>query len=415
MDSALKIADSAAEEAASLYVLELLPPDERDGFERRLVADPALRCLVRELQGNVDAFALGEPERPAPLAVWGRITAEVQAAEAPVIGFPAWARTWAPHALAAAACLACGAWLHSLLAPKLAVGPVVAHADEPAPAAPVPPPLAPASSAPASSAAMTHAANPGPAVTPAASADTAAMAEAGRLRERVRLLASQVEALNQVLTQQEALPNGVTRLHVFKLVNTNATELPRAEGALRSLPETLAHLATGQSALSTAPADPSVGGRTTEPAPDTTTTAAPTTPPIPTPTADTALAGVATTSSHPATSTFGASLKDGQPIGFYDPDTGHGAIALPGNGDAKDQAFVVWSQTNGPDGVPVIKNVGSARVADQPSVVSFASPDAKSARPPSFFVTLEPVDGANASAAPPGPGVGAPPPPATKP
>ena len=116
MDSALKIADPAAEEAASLYVLELLPPDERDGFERRLVADPALRGLVRELQGNVDAFALGEPERPAPLTVWGRIAAEVQAGEAPVIGFPAWARSWAPNALAAAACLACGAWLHSLLA-----------------------------------------------------------------------------------------------------------------------------------------------------------------------------------------------------------------------------------------------------------------------------------------------------------
>ena len=65
MDSALKIADPAAEEAASLYVLELLPPEERDGFERRLVADPALRCLVRDLQGNLDAFALGEPERPA--------------------------------------------------------------------------------------------------------------------------------------------------------------------------------------------------------------------------------------------------------------------------------------------------------------------------------------------------------------
>ena len=413
MDSALKIADPAAEEAASLYVLELLPPDERDGFERRLVADPALRGLVRELQGNVDAFAFGEPERPAPLAVWGRIAAEVQAGKAPEIGFPTWARAWAPHALAAAACLACGAWLHSLLAPKLAVGPVVAHADEPAPAAPVPPPLAPTAPAPAPSSAMTHAANPGPAVAPAASADTAAMAEAGRLRERVRLLASQVEALNQVLTQQEALPNGVTRLHVFKLVNTNATELPRAEGVLRSLPETLAHLATGQSALSTSTADPSVAGRTPEPAPDTTTTAAPKTPP--TTTADTALAGVATTSSNPAPSTAGASLKDGQPIGFYDPDTGHGAIALPGNGDAKDQAFVVWSQTNGPDGVPVIKNVGSARVADQPSVVSFASPNAKSALPPSFFVTLEPVDGANASAAPTGPVVGAPPPPATKP
>ena len=83
--------------------------------------------------------------------------------------------------------------------------------------------------------------------------------------------------------------------------------------------------------------------------------------------------------------------------------------------DAKDQAFVVWSQTSGADGVPVIKNVGSAKVVDQPSVVSFASPNAKSALPPSFFVTLEPVDGANASAAPTGPVVGAPPPPATKP
>ncbi len=406
MDSALKIADPAAEEAASLYVLELLPPDERDGFERRLVADPALRGLVRELQGNVDAFALGEPERPAPLAVWGRIAAEVQAGEAPVIGFPAWARNWAPHALAAAACLACGAWLHSLLAPKLAVGPVVAHADEAASTANTPPPVAASAPAPTPSAAAIHAAIPAPAVTPAAPTAPAAVAEAGRLRERVRLLASQVEALNQVLTQQAALPSGVTRLHVFKLVNTNTTELPRTEGTLRSLPETLAHLATGQSALSTAPTDPSVASRAAETTPDTAVTTQPTTPP--TTTADTALAVAATTPS-------GASLKDGQPIGFYDPDTGHGAIALPGNGEAKDQAFVVWSQTSGPDGTPIIKNVGSARVADQPSVVSFASPNAKSALPPSFFVTLEPVDGANASAMPTGPVVGAPPPPATKP
>lgn len=401
MDSALKIADPAAEEAASLYVLELLPPDERDGFERRLVADPALRGLVRELQGNVDAFALGEPERPAPLAVWGRIAAEVQAGEAPVIGFPAWALSWAPHALAAAACLACGAWLHSLLAPKLAVGPVVAHADEAASTAHTPPPVAAAAPAPVPSAAAIPAAIPAPVIAPVARADTAAVAEAGRLRERVRLLASQVEALNQVLTQQAVLPSGVTRLHVFKLVNTNATELPRTEGTLRSLPETLAHLASGQSALSTVPADPSVASRAADPTPDTAVATTPTTTPTTTTTADTALAG--------------ASLKDGQPIGFYDPDTGHGAIALPGSGESKDQAFVVWSQTSGPDGTPIIKNVGSARVADQPSVVSFASPNAKSALPPSFFVTLEPVDGANASATPTGPVVGAPPPPAAKP
>ena len=409
MDSALKIADPAAEEAASLYVLELLPPEERDGFERRLVADPALRGLVRELQGNVDAFALGEPECPAPLTVWGRIAAEVQAGEAPVIGFPAWARSRAPHALAAAACLACGAWLHSMLAPKLAVGPVAALADEAASTAHTPPPAAGVASAPTPTAAMIHAAIPTPAVTPAVPTDTAAVAvavaEAGRLRERVRLLASQVEALDQVLTQQAALPSGVTRLHVFKLVNTNATELSRTEGTLRSLPETLAHLATGQSVISTAPTDPSVASRAAEPTPDTTVMTT-TTPPLPT--ADTALIGAATSPS-------GASLKDGQSIGFYDPDTGHGAIALPGNGDAKDQAFVVWSQTRGPDGVPIIKNVGSAQVADQPSVVSFASPNARSAPPPSFFVTLEPVDGANASATPTGPVVGAPPPPATKP
>ncbi len=405
MDSALKIADPAAEEAASLYVLELLPPEERDGFERRLVADPALRYLVRDLQGNLDAFALGEPERPAPLTVWGRIAAEVQASEAPVIGFPAWARSRAPHALAAAACLACGAWLHSMLAPKLAVGPVVALADEAAPTAHTPPLVAAAASVPAPSATVIPAVISAPVVTPAAPTDIVALAEAGRLRERVRLLASQVEALDQVLTQQAALPSGVTRLHVFKLINTNATELPRTEGTLRSLPETLAHLASGQSVLSTAPTDPSVASRAAEPTLDTAVTTTTTPPP---PTADTALAGAATNPS-------GASLKDGQSIGFYDPDTGNGAIALPGSGDAKDQAFVVWSQTRGPDGVPIIKNVGSAQVADQPSVVSFASPNARSAPPPSFFVTLEPVEGANASAAPTGPVVGAPPPPATKP
>jgi anti-sigma-K factor RskA len=69
-------------------VLELLPPAERRDFERRLAADPALRALVRELQGNVDALVLAEPAPPAPVQVWGRIAAEVKASEAPLLAFP---------------------------------------------------------------------------------------------------------------------------------------------------------------------------------------------------------------------------------------------------------------------------------------------------------------------------------------
>ena len=105
-------------EALSLYVLDLLPVDERAALESQLAADPALRRELRELQGTLDGWVQSLPARPAPLHVWGRIAATVRSAEAPVFvtKHPTMERrgwTWAWQALGAAACLTAGMGLHA--------------------------------------------------------------------------------------------------------------------------------------------------------------------------------------------------------------------------------------------------------------------------------------------------------------
>ena len=114
---------------------------------------------------------------------------------------------------------------------------------------------------------------------------------------------------------------------------------------------------------------------------------------------------------NPAAPAAGLTLNDGQPLGFYDPDTGRGAIVLSNGSQNAGESFVVWSQTTGADGSYLLKNVGSGSAADPNPVISFNAPaDAPGFSAPSFFVTREAVDATAAPpAAPGGPVVAAPP------
>jgi len=393
MDSAVKTFDLITEEEASLYVLELLPPDEVRRFGRRLEGDASLRELVRELQGNIDSLVLAQPFRPAPLHVWGRIATEVKEAETRTIPFPVRFGTWGLRLLAAAACLALGAFLQSRRGPLVyleralpeaprAAGPLVEVARQgpialPEPASPTP------HEAPANS--LAPVTEPG------------VVLEAIRLQEQVRVLASQVAALNQVLTRQVqpvSLPAGVTRLQVFRLANTNTPATSRAEAETRSWPDTLAALATGQSASTRHPSDSVALESGAEPRE----------------LEREKVAGneVAANGADPATPSNGRLLNEAQPIGFYDEETGRGAIALLNATPSAQQNFVVWSQTAGADGSAVLQNVGATSADASSTVISFNAPTT-SAGTPNFFVTLEPADGTAGSAVPTGPVVALPP------
>ncbi|HAB16227.1 MAG TPA: hypothetical protein PLX89_25740 [Verrucomicrobiota bacterium] len=383
MDNPLKTFDPAVEERASLYVLELLPPPECRDFERRLQQDPSLRELVRDLQGNLDALALGDSVRPASVPVWGRIAAEVNASSAAVLAFPTRTGRWLPRLLAAAACLVVGGFLHSWLAPAPGAPPSAAQDPKTAAAVLRPPVVAipgvplRSSTVPIPPAAITAA--------PAARTNPVTAPELEHLRERVRVLASQVSALNQVLTQQVSLPSGFTRLHVFRLMNTNGFNSQRIGAAAPELTDALAALAAGRRSSTTGePEDPTTGN--------------PTGPPTENP---------ASSPSELIASTAGLPLNGGQPLGFFDPETGRGAIALFEETLAENQNFVVWAQTTGADGNPLLQDVGTMPAGGYPTVISFNAP-ANAQSTPVFFVTLEPV-GADAPTTPTGPVVAAPP------
>jgi anti-sigma-K factor RskA len=407
MNSARNLQDIPTGEQASLYVLELLPPAERRDFERKLAADPALRTLVRELQGNVDALVLAEPAPPAPVAVWGRIAAELKASKAPLLAFPEGVRAWGLRTLAAAACLALGALLHLWLATAAKPGPDAAVAQGPTPAADAPVMFVtnhiviqevvpvPVSGEPAN----------GP-----APASAAAQAEVARLRQRVNMLASQVSALNQVLTQRLVLPNGVTRLHVFQLVGTNGLELPPP--SLQSLPETLAHLATGQVSTpanaGVVPTETAMTNRLAaahDPAVVTTTPTATST----TGTTPTVSAAVPTaTGTGASTNTFASAptlLNNGQPLGFINPDTGHGAVVMSSSTPLENVNYVVWQQFSEATGTTFFYNVGNGVANLGTTVIPIL---AWTNAPGSFFITVEPTPGAGSLTAPTGPVVALP-------
>ena len=414
MNSARNTHDLQTEEQASLYVLELLPPLERCDFELKLAGDAALRELVRELQGNVDAFVLAEPASPAPVRVWGRIAAEVKSSQAPLLAFPEGLRSWGLRVLAAAACVALGAWLHLSLSTAAKRGAEVVAGADPVPASGLPVVFV---TNPVVIQQLVPIPVPTEGTNPSSPAPLTAQTEVVRLRQRVNALASQVAALNQVLTQHLVLPDGVTRLHVFQLVSTNNPELPPP--SLQSLPETLAQLATGQlvvptptgtgvvpgtnrlmaphipSEATTTPASTSVATTSgaTPPAgsdsPSSTTPASTT--PTTTPTSTTTTPTLASGDQHTNTvaSTGSPQLNNGQPIGFINPDTGNGVAILSNSSATPNQSFVAWQSSVDSTGTHLFFNVGNSAALGGTAVIPLRTWTNLSH---SFFITLEPTE-----------------------
>lgn len=343
--------------------------------------------------------------------------------------FSASAPRWMKQLLAAAACLALGALLHAWLNPPPTPPPVAARDQTPGPTESPAIPAQPSSVAQPTVATMKppvpRLPQPLPSVAPPA---MSAEVEAARLRERVQILASQVAALNQVLTQHVTLPSGVTRLHVFRLTSAQVPEanapeaqrdvveselLPDAPAARRfvlpiplptsppitpptqppppteSLPDALAALAARQHTPLPTPQPPPTDPQTREVVPETPGNLAIAVDPAPTVAAS-------------------AALNNGQPLGFYDPETGHGAIALFNENPTPDLAYAVWSRTTGADGTLLVQNVGVKSAINPATVISFSN-SGHSSTQPTFFITLEPFDGLTISSVPTGPVVAAPP------
>ena len=385
MSDLVRAFDATTEEAASLYVLDLLPPEEQRRFAARLADEAPLREFVRDLQGGLDSLVLAQPKRSAPLHVWGRIAAEVKEDEDRIQRFPGQFWTWGRLVLAAAACLAAGAFLgiqwtgrSPSRAPVVSAEPVSPSGVGVGVSAPrLPVPAVASTAREGSSPAV---ATPPPQPTPT---ELNLARENQRLRDRDRMWSSQVAALNQVLQQQPAplpspvvLPPGVSRLQVFRLANTNTPDGVRNASDLNSLPDALAALAAGNRGARGALVGPPAEGSATLAAAD---------------------------------SPADLPLNEGQPIAFYDPETGRGAVALVNHSPSAEQNFVVWSQSTGADGSPVYLAVGAANADHSTAVISFTAPASAGGGAPSFMVTLEPVESIGSLSAPTGPVVALPP------
>ncbi len=424
MNSARNTHDLQAEEQASLYVLELLPPLERRDFEQKLAGDAALRELVRELQGNVDALVLAEPAPPAPVRVWGRIAAEIKVSQAPLLAFPGGLRSWGLRVLAAAACVALGAWLHLWLTTPAKRGTETVAGADPVPASGLPVVFV---TNPIVIQKLVPIPVPAEGTNPSTPTPMTAQTEVVRLRQRVNTLASQVAALNQVLTQHLVLPDGVTRLHVFQLVSTNNPELPPP--SLQSLPETLAQLATGQLVVPTptgtgvvpgtnrlmAPHIPSEA--TTTPASTSVATTSGATPPAssdspssttPASTSTTTTPTLASGDQHTnVVASLGTQqLNNGQPIGFINPDTGNGVAILSNSSATANQSFVAWQSGVDSTGAHLFFNVGNSAALGGTAVIPLRTWTNFS---PSFFITLEATENAGSITFPGGQIIASPP------
>ena len=113
MSESLEPIPPETEEALCLYVLDLLPGEQRAALEMQLAAEPHLRRAVREFQGSLEGWVQSLPQRSAPLQVWGRIAATIRSAEAPVFATRTTAMerrgwAWGWQAFGAAACLLAG-------------------------------------------------------------------------------------------------------------------------------------------------------------------------------------------------------------------------------------------------------------------------------------------------------------------
>lgn len=387
--------DAATEEQASLYALDLLPPDERRQFESLLSRDAGLRELVRDVQASLDAEVFHEPAPAAPLSVWGRISAQTRSDDAPMLKFPAVAQRWGQRILAAAASLALGAGLHSWWVNR--------------PASPVPVALTPAG--PAAEPVARPPLNVLPKPTPAARVPTpeavarvpGPVPEAATpvrdpekvlLERRVRALTAQVATLSQVLTQQMTVPGGVTRLHVFHLGHpgfTNAFASASPEGKGVNLAETLARLAAERLAANQLPptftsaTDPTAaGGAVAEtdpqaPPPETVGVVS-VVPAAPEP--GEATISLTTAGNGAGHAAANPELSAISPIVFSLPETGLNALAIP---TARSGQYQLWNRAA--DGT--VTSLGVVPNSTSPiSVVTFEHNS-----PAGLFMSLEPVGG----------------------
>jgi anti-sigma-K factor RskA len=388
--------DAVTEERSSLYVLDLLPTDERRQFEAQLGREAGLRELVRELQANLDAEVFQEPAPAAPLSVWGRISAQTRSDDAPVLKFPAAAQLWSQRFLAAAACLILGAGIHSWWGNR--------------PASPVPVAGTPAFpiAEPATRPPLNVLPKPAPAArvtTPEAVASVSGpVPEAATpvrdpekvlLERRVRALTAQVATLSQVLTQQMTVPGGVTRLHVFHLGHpgfTNAFASAGQDGKGVNLAETLARLAAERLAATQLPpaltsatdstaATGIAAGTDPQTPPSETVGIVSVVPAAPEP-GDTTVSLTTAGASVGGVSPAGPELSAISPIVFSLPETGLNALAVP---TARTGQYQLWNRAT--DGT--VTSLGVVPNSTSPvSVVTF-----EHSSPSGLFMSLEPVGG----------------------
>jgi anti-sigma-K factor RskA len=388
--------DAVTEERAGLYALDLLPADERRQFEAQLGREAGLRELLRELQANLDAEVFQEPAPAAPLSVWGRISAQTRSDDAPVLKFPATARSWGQRLLAAAACLALGAgiqswWGNRPASPVPVAGTPAFPIAEPATRPPlnVLPKPAPAARV-TTPEAVASVSGPVPeAATPVREPEKVL------LERRVRALTAQVATLSQVLTQQMTVPGGVTRLHVFHLGHpgfTNAFASAGQDGKGVNLAETLARLAAERLAATQLPpaltsatdstaATGIAAGTDPQTPPSETVGIVSVVPAAPEP-GDTTVSLTTAGASVGGVSPAGPELSAISPIVFSLPETGLNALAVP---TARTGQYQLWNRAT--DGT--VTSLGVVPNSTSPvSVVTF-----EHSSPSGLFMSLEPVGG----------------------
>jgi hypothetical protein len=240
-----------------------------------------------------------------------------------------------------------------------------------------------------------------PAVTPPT--NLLAQAEARALRERVRVLAAQLGALNQVLTQQLALPAGVTRLQVFQLADTNVLPggMPNLQSReeARRLPDLLAQLSADQMQHQNRQPDASAAaaaGQSTSPGSVTSV------PLVPAGTDTAAVTAPGASSSVEASVDLGSLLGStvgSSALGFLAPELGVGTLALTTDSPlAQDEVFQVWSQTTGGGGETIFSSLGVAAAPGNVVVLRFDLPPGNAA--PNLLVTREPSGGSTAPTGP---------------
>lgn len=92
--------DEQTQEAASLYALGVLSPEEKRTFDTQMQADEDLRRLVQELEEGAASLALVAPSMAPPAAMKERVLSQIRSDSKKVIPFPK-TSTWIPWAVAA--------------------------------------------------------------------------------------------------------------------------------------------------------------------------------------------------------------------------------------------------------------------------------------------------------------------------